>query len=144
MDFIASLPLLQIHVTAVFATIAVVVVSDVHGMLWLMGKLPTLPRKRMELLHKAVWAGLVCAIAAGFTMFLFYPDYLLSLWAFRFKVLFIAALLINAFLIGKHMRLAYTQSFASLSAREKRLLFISGAVSTLGWIGAYTCAQFLS
>jgi hypothetical protein len=144
MDIIASLPLLQIHLTAVFTTLALVIISDLHGLLWVLGKMETLPKKRMELFHRAVWVGLITVMTAGFSMFIFSPEYLLSLPAFQFKVIFILMLIINAFFIGKHLQVAHDRAFASLTSKEKATLLVSGAVSTLGWIGAYTCAQFLS
>jgi len=144
MEFIQTLPLLTIHVTAVFATLAVVVIADIHGLLWILGKMSTLPHQRMRLLHGATWIGLLTIITAGASMFITYPEYLLSLTAFKLKMLFVAGLLINAFFIGAHMKLATTTPFASLAGREKRILLVSGFISTAGWIGAYICAQFLS
>lgn len=144
MDMLTSLPLLQIHITAVFVTLIAVVVADSHGLLWMLGKMETLPKKRMALLHKTVWVGLFCIIAAGISMFLGYPEYLLSLPAFQFKALFVTFLLLNAFFIGGHLSIATQRSFSDLTVKQKATLLISGAVSTIGWIGAYTCAQFLS
>lgn len=144
MDILAALPLLQIHITAVFATLIAVVVADTHGLLWMLGKIKTLPKKRMELLHQTVWVGLFCIVAAGISMFLGYPEYLLSLPAFQFKALFVVFLLLNAFYIGGHLTIATQKSFPELTIKQKATLLISGAVSTIGWIGAYTCAQFLS
>lgn len=143
MDFIATLPVLQIHVTAVFITLAVVIAADVHGLLWILGKKQTLPLKRMEFFHRAAWLGLIVIITAGFLMFISYSEYLLSLPAFKFKMLFVAMLLVNAFVIGKHLMIATKEPFASLSSKEKMTLIISGAVSTCGWIGAFVCAQLL-
>lgn len=144
MEFITTLPLLQIHVTAVFITLAIVVIADLHGLLWLMGKVKTLPQKRMVQLHRFTWTGLLTIMTAGIIMFSSYPEYLLSLWAFRFKALFVAALFINAFFIGAHLRVAQEKSFAELSVHEKRRLLFSGAISAICWIGAFLCAQFLS
>lgn len=144
MDIIAALPLLQIHIVAVFATLVLVITSDMHGLLWVLGKIKTLPKKRMGFFHRAVWVGLVCTIAAGFSMFISYPEYLLSLPAFRLKVFFILMLVTNAFFIGKHLTVATEKTFASLTTKERMVLLISGAISIFGWIGAYTCAQFLS
>jgi hypothetical protein len=144
MDFLYSLPLLQIHLTAVFATLSLVVVADTHGLLWVLGKMSILPKRRMELLHRAIWIGLFCIVGAGVTMFSSYPEYLLTLPAFQLKMFFVAGLLLNAIFIGKHLNSAATRTFASLTGKERLILLLSGAVSTLGWIGAYTCAQFLS
>lgn len=144
MEFIYTLPLLQIHITAVFATFALVILSDTHGLLWILGKLKTLPKKRMEFFHIAVWFGLVTIVTAGFLMFISYPGYLLSLPAFRLKMLFVFFLLVNAFVIGKHLHTATSTAFKDVPKKEQLFLLISGAISTIGWIGAYTCAQFLS
>jgi len=144
MDVLSSLPLLQIHLTAVFTTLVLVVISDLHALLWIIGKMETLPYKRMQLFHRAVWVGLAFIISAGVSMFLSYPEYLLSLPAFQLKAIFILFLLINAFFIGKHLRSASERTFSALPRKEKVMLLVSGFVSTLGWIGAYTCAQFLS
>jgi len=143
MDFLNSIPWLTVHVTAVTLTLIIVVIADVHGLLWLLGKKETLPKARMEFFHKLVWFGLGVTLFAGFMMFKSYPDYLLSLSAFRFKLLFVALLVINAFFIGKHVQLVSQMPFRDVSPAKKKALLMSGAVSTLCWIGAYTMALLL-
>ena len=143
MEFIYTLPLLQIHLTAIFFTLAVVVTADGHGLLWILGLLKSLPHKRMEILHILAWIGLVTIMLAGATMFSTYSEYLLTLPAFQLKMLFVAFLVLNAFFIGKHLKIATVRPFAELSFQERLPLLISGAVSTTGWIGAYICAQFI-
>ncbi len=144
MDIIASLPLLQIHITAVFITLVIVAVADLHGLLWLMGTVRLLPARRMVILHRATWTGLLVIMFAGIAMFSFSPEYLLTLWSFRFKLVFITGLFINAFFIGKHIHLASERPFAELTGPEKGELLLSASVSSVGWIGAFVCAQFLS
>lgn len=143
MEFIYALPLLQIHVTAVFLTLGVVITADSHGLLWMLGKLQTLPRKRMEALHVLAWIGLITIMLAGATMFSTYSEYLLTLPAFQLKMLFVVFLVLNAVVIGKHLKIATVRSFASLPRKERIVLLLSGAVSTTGWVGAYICAQFI-
>jgi hypothetical protein len=141
--FILSLPLLQIHITAVFITLAIVVVADIHGLLWVLGKIKTLPKRRMDVLHAAVWIGLAIIITAGALMFSTYSDYLLSLSAFRSKMIFVAVLVINAVFIGKHLHIATQKEFSSIPTQEKKVLIISGLVSTTCWIGAFISAKLL-
>lgn len=143
MEFLNSIDWLTVHVTTVMFTLLVVAIADLHGFLWLVGKKETLPHKRMKLLHTLVWLGLSISMFAGFMMFKSYPEYLLSLWAFRFKLLFVALLVINAFFIGKHIRLASEMPFQTVSPSEKKALLVSGAVSTLCWVGAYVAAHLL-
>lgn len=143
MDFINTLPLLQIHVLSVFATLALVVVADVHGLLWVLGKMKTLPPRRMGFFHRATWIGLAIIITTGFFMFLNESSYLLSLPGFKLKMFFVLCLIINAFVIGTHMMIAITRTFSSLTLKEKMPLFISGGVSSISWIGAFILANFL-
>jgi len=144
MEFFQTIPWLTVHISAVTITIALVIMADTHGLLWLLGKMKTLPERRMRFFHAATWVGLVTTMTAGAIMFSSYPEYLLSLTAFKFKMLFVAALCINAFLIGKHMKVTFATPFSEVPDSEKRALLISGAVSTSCWIGAYWMAQLLS
>lgn len=143
MSFIAMLPLLNIHVTAVVITLTLVVVSDLHGLAWVFGMMQTLPARRMHFFHIAIWIGLLTVITAGFFMFIGYSDYLFSLLAFKIKMVCVAFLVLNAFFIGKHLTIATESPFKTLAAKEKFILLVSGAISTTGWIGALICAQFL-
>lgn len=143
MSFITSLPLLQIHIVAVMSTLIVVTIADLHGLLWILGKKQTVPHTRMHFFHYAVWTGLSVIILSGFFMFSSYSAYLLSLTAFKLKMVFVAFLLLNAVFIGKHLTVATMKPFQTLPKKEKMLLLISGGVSTMGWIGALICAQFI-
>ena len=143
MEFIVTLPLLYIHLTAIACTLALVVTADIHGFLWLVGKIGTLPKKRMRRIHLLIWIGLSIIIVSGFCMFLTYKDYLLVLPAFKLKMFFVATLLINAFVIGKLAHIAYFKPFSALPASKRTPLLVSGFVSTMSWIGALIAAQFL-
>jgi len=143
LEFLASFPLANVHVTFVFITLGLVVLADSHGLLWLLGKLETLPRQRMELLHKLIWIGLSIVLISGGGMFLLYQEYLVNITAFWIKMTFVSALLINAFFIGKLAHKSYNRPFVLLTHEERMPMFISGAISTAAWIGAFLAAQFL-
>jgi hypothetical protein len=123
MDFINNLPIQQIHVLTVFVTLAIVVMADIHGLLWILGKRQTLPRKRMGFFHRGAWAGVLVIILTGILMFVNESAELLSLPAFQLKMFFVLCLFVNAFFIGKHLMIA--------------------TVSTICWIGAFVTAQML-
>jgi hypothetical protein len=78
-------------------------------------------------------------------VFLFIPmrEYLLTRPQFYIKMAFVVTLIANAFVIGHLQKRATTHSFKDLSFKEKLPLFISGAVSTVAWLGAATTALFL-
>jgi hypothetical protein len=135
--------LLTIHISILLVTIGIILYSDHEAFLYMRGKKATLNLYRMQILHKLVWAGLLGMIATGFTMFLPMREYLLQQPEFLIKISFVAMLVLNAFFIGKLMPLSATKPFAELLPKEKRSLFISGALSTIGWLGAITMAIIL-
>lgn len=56
---------------------------------------------------------------------------------------FVLALCINGYVIGSHMYIAAERPYASLSANEKIPLYVSGAVSSIGWVGTVIFALIL-
>jgi hypothetical protein len=90
------------------------------------------------------WAGLLIMAASGVTMFLSYKDFLLYTPTFYVKMLFVGTLFINAFFIGKFLKVATERPFSALTKKEKFPLFLSGAFSTIGWVGAISCGLILS
>jgi len=131
---------LSIHGTTIFALVAIILYSDHLGLSWIQGKRETLPTKKMVLLHRLVWVGLAIMVASGVVLFLDLKDYLLTTPAFYVKMFFVATLVVNALFIGKFMRVATEKPFAVLSNNERLSLLISGAVSTISWIGAIIAA----
>lgn len=134
---------LPIHITTVFALIALVLYTDKVGLSWMRGTIETIPAKKLTMLHRLVWTGLGIMIASGVTMFIPLQSYLLTVPAFYIKMGFVLVLVINAFAIGRLMHVATERPFAELSAAERWPLFISGTLSTISWIGAITAATFL-
>lgn len=134
---------LPIHIGAFFVTITGVIVADVYAGLWVLGKIKTLPRKIIYCLHIFVAYGLLCSVVTGLIMFWDLRDYLLSHGPFWAKTIFVFVLIINSFVISKHIEISLIRSFQSLTQRERVPLIISGLVSTVSWIGAFVSAQFL-
>lgn len=132
---------LTIHISAFIITILLVIVSDLHALGWVTGFLKRLPQKRLITLHILVSAGLATSITTG--LFLFWPEreYLLTDPAFQIKLLLVLMLIINAWVIHRHMQIAFTQTFRELSINTKLFLLLSGLVSTGGWIGIFFAAR---
>ena len=135
--------LLSLHLTSLAFVIYNVILADHLGFTWIRGKSQTLPEDKIKKYHKRVWIGLILMIVTGFTMFWPMREFLLSRPQFYVKMLFVAGLLINSFAIGKLSLLPITRTFASLSTKEKVPLLISGAVSTLCWLGAIAGGFYL-
>lgn len=135
--------MLTLHLTLLGLTALVILYTDSQGLLWLLGKKETLSAKVMTWLHWAVWAGLLGMILTGISLASSYGTYLMTQYLFGLKMFFVLLLVINAFLIGRHMHLATEKRFSELSTAEKRALIISGAVSTISWIGAFVAAKLL-
>ncbi len=135
--------MLTVHLTILSLTVLVIIFTDINGLLWVLGKKERLPRNLFTWLHRLVWMGLLGMIVTGVYMALPYLKPLAMQTLFQGKMFFVLILLINAFLIGKHMSLAFENSFSELSKKEKIKLFLSGAISTGSWICAFTLAKIL-
>src|SRR3989344_6097743 len=128
--------LLPIHLGALSVAAIVVMFADKEAFLWMRGNKSLLDLGRMRLIHYLMWAALLTMITSGVLMawpdrgvLIFYPPFLL-------KMAFVAALVINAFVIGRFLRTPTERNYASLSRSEKMPLFLSGAVSFVSWFGA--------
>jgi len=117
--------------------------TDVLGLLYLLGKKETLPKNLVTWAHRIIFVGLLGMILTGVTMVIPMREYLLSQPNFYVKLAFVLALFINAFVIGIHMKQTFTTPFKQLPRNEKRKLIVSGAVSTLSWIGAILGGLYL-
>ena len=134
---------LPLHILFAVVAVATVVVADLHALGWVAGKFTVLPERRLIALHDIVYGGLLGLIVTGVLMFWPLSSYLLTQPAFLIKMGFVLALIINSVVISRHMPLAFTRSFSSLTFRERLPLFISGGISAISWVGALTAAQFL-
>ena len=135
--------ILTIHIITALCLLATVLFSDFKALLWMRGKVETLPHKLLVRLHHVVYGGLVVMLATGLYMFWPVQSYLLTQPAFQLKMLFVFLLLINSIFIGKHLRLASTNSFTDLTSKQQFTLFFSGAVSFTAWVGALIAATQL-
>jgi len=132
-----------VHIISLIFSGCVIVSADHDALLWLRGKKETLNPSRVELFHILTWIGLTALIITGF--FLFYParNFLIKSPIFILKMIFVAILVGNGFVIGSLSHVAKTRSFSSLQKGERVALFISGALSTVSWIGATITAFFI-
>lgn len=117
--------------------------ADHMGFKWILGREQTLDKETTEKFHTRIWIGLGGMILTGFLMFWPMREYLLSRPQFYAKMFFVLALVANGFAIGSLQKVAFRKSFKELTTKERVPLLISGAVSTISWIGAATLAFFL-
>lgn len=134
---------LPVHILVLIFIAWQVVQADQLGFEWMRGKVRTLDEVRVGMYHRNTWIGLGGMIATGLLMFWPMREYLLTRPQFYIKMSFVLALIINGFVIGRLQKLATTKAYAGLTTKEKLPLLISGAISTLGWVGAATMAFFL-
>jgi hypothetical protein len=131
---------LVLHITAFVFNVTLVVLADVLGLLWVVGKKSVLGASYMHWLHRMIWIGLTVSIITGIVLFSSASDYLLTTPAFWVKLSFVIALVINSFFITHHMKIALVQSFTEVTQKAKIKMFISGAISTGAWIGVVVSA----
>lgn len=136
--------ILFFHIGAMFLNIGLVILADSVGLLWVIGKLKQLPKKWLLLAHRLIWLGLSVSILSGVLLFWESREYLLAVPAFYTKIFFVVALVINSFLISKHLHVALqAESFKMLPSKERKALFVSGVISTVSWVSVLISAQLL-
>lgn len=135
-----SFPILYVHLGTLGVVVLLVLFADHQAFSWVMGHKETLNEKTLKKVHYLTLAGLVIMILSGATMAFYEWDYLVTVPAFFIKMAFVLALILNSFFIGKLMHVAIQKTFKSLSMKEKIPLLVSGAISTVSWIGAVICA----
>jgi len=135
--------MLTLHVLSVIFSFCVVIFSDKVGFSWIRGKKETLEHKTVQRLHVLTWIGLIALIITGVILFWPFKNYLLHQPLFIIKMLFVLALVINAFLIGRLMNVALERPFQSLTFSEIAPLMLSGAISIFSWFGALIVALVL-
>ncbi len=133
----------DLHVPILLGTLIAIAWADSIAVLWVIGKRGAVSHSRIQMLHRIISTGLASMIITGVLLAYDRLGYLLSEPVFYTKMAFIVALSVNGFLLGRHGKLASTHRFTELSPREKTPLFISGAVSATGWIGAIVCGLLL-
>lgn len=125
--------LTTLHLIALIITAPVVLYADHMGFQYMTGKIQTISTKKLMWTHWLVVIGLFLLIVSGVII-------TIPVWAIMFenplfyaKLAFVVTLLVNGFFIGELMNKASVTPFANLSAPEKRLLFVSGAISACSW-----------
>jgi hypothetical protein len=131
-----------LHVVALVYLAWQIVHADHMGFSWIRGKTAILNRALVRKYHERTWIGLVAIIITG--LFLFFDNReFIRYPQFYVKMFFVGTLLVNAVAIGKLSKVTTTKTFSSLSTKEKIPLFISGAISTGAWLGAFAMAYFI-
>ncbi|MEK7567773.1 MAG: hypothetical protein AAB513_02530 [Patescibacteria group bacterium] len=135
--------LLPIHIGTLFITAVFILIADHDAFLYMRGKKELLSRKKVKIIHYTVWTGLIIMITTGLTMAYSALGDLIKSTGFLTKMFFVILLFINAIAIHFLSDLAIEKPFVSLSKKEKTLLLISGAASTIGWLGAAITAYII-
>jgi hypothetical protein len=135
--------MILVHLTILTLTGALILFSDWMAFTWWSGRVQTLDLKTLTRAHYGVAAGLTLMILTGSFMALGRVDELLYNPAFWIKMTFVGILIINSFVIGSHLKTVTSKPYVALSDSERMWILISGAVSTIGWLGTITAALFL-
>lgn len=135
--------ILTIHIATAVSLIAVVLFADHLAFLWVRGKHEVLPAPQLKLLHRLVYGGLIIMLPTGLYMFWPLQEYLLSTPAFLIKMSLVVTLIINSVFIGRFIHVATEKPFAMLRSAQRVPLLISGAISSIAWLGTIVAATQL-
>jgi cation transport ATPase len=112
------------------------------GFQYFTGRVQTLNATKVMWAHRLVTIGLLLLIITGVALTVPVWAILLENPYFYAKLAFVATLALNGYFIEKLMKKATTTPFAQLTADEKRVLLISGAVSGVSWVATVFIAFF--
>jgi len=132
---------LYIHFTGLVVALFSIIYADHMGFSWIRGKTAVIPEYKLKRAHYIVWCALIIMIASGAYMAWPAKEALFAQPLFLLKMFFVASLFINALFVGNLMNVASIKPFSALNPREKIPLFVSGAISTGAWIGAFVSAK---
>ncbi len=124
-----------LHLLSLAFVAIVIVIADHDGYLYMRGKKAVLNAMKVKRLHQLAWVGLIAMTLTGIGLIAEDPD-VLEEAAFGVKMLMVAALFVNGFVIGQLSKWSVSTPFASLTSKQKLMLLGSGAVSVSCWIGA--------
>lgn len=137
------MPLLPLHILSLLFSLFWIFRSEKDGLAWMRGKIQTIDHAKLRRYHLFVWLGLGGLIVSGFFMFWPGRNYYFSDPTFLVKMGFVAALIINSFVIDVFLKVAAEKPFAEVSKNQKTGLFISGGASMVAWVGAITMGLML-
>ena len=83
------------HVGFIIATVLVVLYADEQGLMWVLGRKPTLSHSRLKLLHTLVWIGLCGILTTGALLVWDGIAYYLTNPLFLAKMFFVLVLVLN-------------------------------------------------
>ena len=133
-----------LHILTLSFVVITILRADHLGFGWMRGTTKKLDALKIKKLHTYMWAGLLCMIATGLCLFWPLHEYLLSRVQFFVKMGFVFTLIVNALVIGKMQNIATTHEWKELPWKQKLPLLVSGAVSTLAWLGAFAGAFYIN
>ncbi len=134
--------LVTIHLITLLCTVVVILFADHEGFSYMRGKKQTLSHKLTQFFHYGVWVGLCLMITTGVFLALPAWEFYLKDPVFLLKMFFVLVLVVNGVFIGKFTALASEKPFAELPSRMQHTLRVSGALSTIGWVGAAVIGYF--
>lgn len=136
---------LPLHLLSLAFCFVTIIRSDWMGSSWMRGKVNTIDPVKLGSLHKQAWVGLLLMIVTGAVLFSQNTDTLLASGPFYVKMTCVLALalVINAFVIGRFMKIATQKKFSEVNGGDKAKLFLSGFVSIFGWVTAFLAAFYI-
>ena len=132
--------ILWLHIGSLCLAGVGILYADTSALGWLLGKHATIDKRAVFVSHWIVTLGLAGLLLTG--SYLFWPmrNYLITSPLFLTKIAFVIALVINSFIIERLILIAEIRPFRTLTLTKQIEFFVSGAVSTASWAGAFILA----
>ncbi len=132
----------NVHLLILALTAFVILYSDHQGLDYLRQKKVTLSKRSITRLHRMVWIGLLGMVVTGIALVIPAWEHYLTEPSFYVKMGFVLTLAVNGVFIGKLSHTAADTPYPLLESETKKSLLLSGALSSIGWVGATVVGFF--
>lgn len=127
--------LLSLHILFLLSALLAVLITDACGLVYLIGL-----RKRMngiclKIKHGLIASACAATVGTGLLLVILKPD-VMAHSVFWMKMLFVAALCVNGWLIGRKIPLLTSGPFKTLGRRARWSLAFGSMASLMLWMGA--------
>jgi hypothetical protein len=127
--------LLPLHILFLLSALLAVLITDACGLVYLIGLRRRMNGICLRIKHGLIASACAATVGTGLLLVILKPE-VMAQSVFWMKMLFVAALCVNGWLIGRKIPLLTSGPFKTLGRRARWSLAVGSMASLMLWIGA--------
>jgi hypothetical protein len=127
--------LLSLHVLFLLSALLAVIITDTCGLVYLIGLRQRMNGICLRIKHGLIASACAATVATGLLLVVLKPE-VMAQSVFWMKMVFVAVLCVNGWLIGRKIPLLTSGPFKTLGRRARWTLAFGSMASLMRWIGA--------